>query len=657
MHKDYLRTLPLKSVRIDDSFWNNYIGLVEEVILPFMWELINDRVEGAEKSYCIHNFQVAAGDIEGTHQGMVFQDTDVAKWLEAAAFALAKKHDPELEKTADWAIDLIGRAQEEDGYLDTYFTITGTPKWSDLMEGHELYTSGHMIEAAVAYYEATGKRKFLDIMIRNADCIDRTFGHEAGKLPGYPGHPEIELALMKLYRVTGCERYLHLAEYFVRERGAEPNYFVGERTREGFKYIFPEFVDFDLAYQQADRPLSEQTEAEGHAVRAAYLYSGMADLAAELRDDKLFRQCELLWNDITEKKMYITGSIGSAAFGERFTSKYDLPNDTNYSESCASIALAMFGDRMFRCTHDGKYMDVVELALYNTVLAGIALDGKHFYYVNPLSSNPPVTEHNPTCKHVKTERQQWFGCACCPPNIARTLASMGGYMVNVNEDTVWVNLFIRSTVEAEFPEGGKMTIALEADYPRSGHMVFRLSGISEAGRRVKLALRKPAAAHWYGLLINGTNPEANQANVSVSYDKGYLYLEKEWKDGDVIEYDLDTEFRFVYCNPRVAADIGKVALMKGPWVYCLEEADNGKHLAAFYANPEAEMTAVTAKGMPEGIPAAEFEGWKLVIPDEDAPLYTELRPQYEKTVIRAVPYCMWNNRGKGEMLVWMQVKP
>ncbi len=336
-----LTTVDLKSIIINDPFWNRYIDLVDHVILPFQWELINDQVEGAEKSYCIRNFRIACGDEKGDHKGMVFQDTDVAKWLEAAAYSLAKKRNPKLEAAADSAIDLIARAQCEDGYLNTYYTITGEKRWSDLLEGHELYTAGHMIEAAVAYYEATGKNKFLHVVCKFADYMCTVFGKEEGKIHGYPGHPEVELALVKLYRVTKMTKYLELADFFVQTRGERPCYFLNEDCVKNQNFIFPEFKDFDLDYNQSHIPLKEQETAEGHAVRAVYLYSAMADLAYEYQDKELLKQCEILWNNIVEKRMYITGSIGSASYGERFTTDYDLPNNSNYSESCATVGLAM----------------------------------------------------------------------------------------------------------------------------------------------------------------------------------------------------------------------------------------------------------------------------------------------------------------------------
>ena len=644
MQFDRLKNAPLRDITVSDPVWDLYTGLVDKVILPFQWELINDRVPGAEKSWCIRNFRVACGEIAGEHRGAVFQDTDVAKWLEAVAYSLAKKPDPALKANADAAIDLIARAQCPDGYLNTYYSITGKPRWSDLFEGHELYTAGHMIEAAVAYYEATGERRLLDVVCRFADNIADVFGPEAGKCHGYPGHPEAELALVRLYRVTGEKRYLALADYFVRQRGARPCYFLGEEARRTGNYIFPEFKDFELDYCQADRPLAEQTKAEGHAVRAVYLYSAMADLAGEERDEALLAQCETLWDNITQKQMYLTGSIGSAAYGERFTTDYDLPNDTNYSESCASVGLAMFSNRMFQITREAKYMDTVEKALYNTVLAGIALDGRHFFYVNPLEVDPAVAEHNPTMRHVRTERPQWFGVACCPPNIARTLASMGNYIYALGENAVYVNLFIRSKINAALA-CGPVSLSMDADYPASGEVRIR---VEQAGA-FALAVRRPGYCRSFVLRVNGQAAEYRM-------EKGYALCERVWQAGDTVVLTLDVAYRFVYANPRVASDIGRAALMKGPWVYCLEEADNGRHLAAAAVDTGAPVMEEASPAAPGGVPYAVLQGNRLVLPPEDAPLYSAERPRREAAVFRAVPYCLWNNRGKGEMLVWMHVQ-
>lgn len=642
--KKRLLNVPLNQINIKDEFWNRYIDIVEDVILPFQWDLINDAVEGAEKSYCIQNFKIAAKEMDGIHQGMPFQDTDAAKWLEAVAFSLAKKKNEKLEELADRTIDLIERAQCEDGYLNTYYTITGKKRWSDLFEGHELYTAGHMIEAAVAYYEATGKNKFLKIVCRFADYMYDVFGKEDNKIHGYPGHPEVELALVKLYRVTQEKRYLELANYFVRTRGEEPCYFLTEDCKKNGNYIFPEFKDFDMDYAQAHIPMSQQRTAEGHAVRAVYLYSAMADLAEEYQDEELLKQCEELWNNITQKRMYITGSIGSAAYGERFTTDYDLPNNTNYSETCATIGLAMFSNRMFQNTYDGKYMDVVEKCLYNTLLSGIALDGHHFFYVNPLEVIPKIAENNPTMSHIKTTRQLWFGVACCPTNISRTLASLGNYVYAVDEDTIFSNLFISSSIETKI-ENTHLAIHVKADYPRTGIVEYKVD--LNSPKQFRLAVRKPGYCKTASITLNGEK-------VYPEEKKGYYYIERVWNQGDVLKVVYDVTFRFVRSNPRVSENIGKVALMKGPWVYCLEEADNGEYLKSILVNTNSKIEERYDETLLGGTLCAVLEGKKIDYSTVDDELYDERAPKYKDVLIKAVPYCAWNNRGKGEMLVWIR---
>lgn len=644
MGNDKLKNIALKDIQIKDSFWNKYIDLVDDVILPYQWELINDRVEDAEKSYCIRNLRIAAKKEEGEHGGMVFQDTDVAKWLEAVGYSLAKKKNAELEKIADEAIDLIADAQCPDGYFNTYFTITGKPRWSNLFEGHELYTAGHLIEAAVSYYEATGKKKILEVACKFADNIYDVFGKEEGKCHGYPGHPEIELALVKLYKVTGEKKYLELADYFVRERGKKPCYFLGEEGMKNGDYFFPEFADFDMDYAQADKPIKEQTKAEGHAVRAVYLYSAMADLAAEYHDEELLHQCEELWENIVQRKMYITGSIGSASYGERFTTDYDLPNNTNYSESCAAIGLAMFSNRMFQITKDGKYMDIVEKALYNTLLSGIAMDGRHFFYVNPLEVVPEVAEYNPTMRHVKTTRQKWFGVACCPTNIARTLASLGNYMYAVSENTLYSNLFINSEIHAEL-SNGTVEISIDADYPKSGEVSYKVT--QEKACEFTLAIRKPGYSANTTVKVNGVETE-------YTLDKGYIYLNRVWEPQDEVIVVFDVEFRFVHCNPRVRDNIGKIALMKGPWVYCLEEIDNGEYLNSIKVDENCKVQALYDENLLCGTMCAVFSGERIDYDKAGNTLYENSKPSYKPVTLKAIPYCEWNNRGKGEMIVWMR---
>jgi uncharacterized protein len=645
MENKKLQNVPLVDVKIKDVFWNKYIDLVDEVIIPFQWELINDNVEGAEKSYCIQNFRIASGREKGNHQGVLFQDTDVAKWLETVAYSLQKKKNMDLEILADETIDLIVAAQCEDGYLNTYYTIKGEKRWKNLLEGHELYIAGHMLEAAIAYYEATGKRKFLDAICHFADYIATVFGQENNKIHGYPGHPEIEIALIKLFHVTKQVRYLELANYFVRTRGKEPCYFLSEEGVINQNYVFPEFKDFGMDYFQAHEPIEKQKTAEGHAVRAVYLYSAMADLAYEYQDAVLLKQCDTIWQNIVDKKLYITGSIGSASFGERFTTDFDLPNNTNYSESCATIGLAMFSNRMFQITRDGKYMDTVENALYNTLLAGIARDGKHFFYVNPLEVVPEIAEKNPSMRHIMTTRQLWFGVACCPPNIGRTLASLGNYIYSFDFETIYINLFVGSTVQYEI-NGSKVEIIMQADYPISGNISIKIDS-HLTNHKFTVAIRKPEYAKGYEVQVNKEQHSYEEKN-------GYIYLQREWQKQDEIRIVLDIPFRYVRCNPKVRDNIGKVAIMKGPWVYCLEEVDNGSYLSAIEIDTTKEIEEEFDESFLGGMLCAKLYGRKIDYTNIEENLYYEKTPSYHEQTFKAVPYCSWNNRGKGEMQVWIR---
>lgn len=357
---------------------------------------------------------------------MVFQDSDVAKWLEAVAYLLEEKRDSELEALADDVIELLGRAQQPDGYLNTYYTVKEPGKrWTNLRDNHELYCAGHLIEAAVAYFQATGKRRFLDIMCKYADYIGTVFGRGEGQIPGYDGHQEIELALLKLYEATGNENYLKLSQYFIDQRGQQPHYFDQEKEARGETGAF--WYDGGYRYHQAHIPVREQKQAVGHAVRALYMYTAMAGLAAKTGDESLKQACQTLWENVTKRQMYITGGVGSSAFGESFTFDFDLPNDTVYAETCAAIVLVFWARRMLELEMDGKYVDVMERALYNGTISGMDLDGKRFFYVNPLEVWPKACERHDK-RHVKPVRQKWFSCACCPPNLARLIASIGHYI-------------------------------------------------------------------------------------------------------------------------------------------------------------------------------------------------------------------------------------
>lgn len=637
-----MQSLPLKNVKIDDLYWSRYISKVPAG-LDYQWEALNDRLPDTEKSYCMHNFKVAAGMEQGEFGGMCFQDSDVAKWLEGVAYYLETNPDPALEKTADEAIEIIGKAQQEDGYLNTYFTLAEPGKrWSSLRDRHELYCAGHFIEAAVAYYNATGKDRLLKIICRYVDLICDTFGEEEGKIPGYPGHPEIELALVKLYHVTGERRYLDLAKFFVDERGKEPLYFDIEKNRPGYTSAFDPRI-FNHTYYQVHAPVREQDTAEGHAVRNTYLFTGVADVAYETGDESLLKACETVFDNIVQKRMYLTGSIGSAAAGERFSADYDLPNHSNYSESCASVALAMFAKRMLEIKRDAKYADVMENALYNTVLAGISLEGNRFFYVNPLEVVPEIADKSTDLEHVKTERQKWFGCACCPPNIIRTLASMGQYLYSADDDNLFVNLYVSNEAACKIGERD-VTVAVKTRYPYDSGVEIRVKTDSDAP--FTLALRLPGHAFLNRIVVDG-------APAHEVLEKGYIKLKRNWKGESVVQILFDLPVQRIYANPKVRADIGKVALVKGPAVYCLEEADNGENLGAFELPDDAVLREEYDETLFGGTMTITAEGFK-VADDGDSSLYRVTPPRKERAEMKFIPYCYWNNRGKGEMLVWIR---
>lgn len=639
-----LEAVDLKRIKINDDFWNKHIKLVPDVILPYQWDAINDRIPEAQSSHCLENFRIAAGKKEGEYYGAVFQDTDIAKWLEAAGYCLCTARDEELEKTADEVIELIAGAQCADGYLNTYFTIKEPDKrWHNLCEGHELYTAGHMIEAAVAYYTATGKRRLLDCMIRFADLICDTFGEGDNQLHGYPGHQEIELALVKLAKVTGERKYLDTAKYFLDRRGVGENYFTEEMKFPEYRRLFPEFSDYDTRYSQSHQPVRMQRTAEGHAVRAVYMYSAMADIAWEYKDGELMEACERLWDNMVNRRMYITGSIGSSGLLERFTCDYDLPNSFNYSETCASIGLAMFGMRMGNLTKDGKYFDVVERALYNTVLAGVALDGRSFFYVNPLEVWPAACMERTAREHVKPVRQKWFGVACCPPNVARTLASLGQYIMAADDEEIFFHLFVSNESLVQM-KGTEVRVKMETEFPWNNRTVLSFQGIPDGG--IRAAVRVPAYASDFHMETDG-------GAAAYRIEKQYAHITVE-KD-TTVTIDFRSPAQFVRANPRVRADIGKIALVRGPLVYCLEEADNGENLSAVYVEQEAEITEKPLEG-PGGSVLLCFKGKKETDTGwpQEGPLYQNRKAEWEAVELKAIPYAYWNNRGEGEMCIWMK---
>lgn len=639
-----LTLVQLNRTKIRDSYWDRYIDLVKSTIIPYQWNILNDKIPGAQTSHGLMNFKIAAKRETGEFYGVVFQDTDVAKWLEAVALSMASHTDKELENTADEVIDLIEAAQQPDGYINTYFTIKEPEKrWSNLEEGHELYTAGHLMEAAVAYYNATGKRKFLDCICRFADLICTVFSNENNK-DGYPGHQEVEIGLVKLYEVTGNRTYLAQAKEFLERRGREPNYFLEEEKRPDYKRIFPEFENYLPLYSQSHKPVREQDTAEGHAVRAVYMYCAMADVAYEYQDKELLQVCENLWNDISYKKMYITGSIGSSGLLERFTTGYDLPNNRNYSETCASIGLALFGRRMAQITRDAKYMEVVERALYNTLLSGVAMDGQSFFYVNPLEVWPDNCMPRTSMEHVKPVRQKWFGVACCPPNIARTLASIGEYIYFYDKSSIWINLFISSETVVEI-EGHPVHLSQKTAFPNDGKIEITIENEGEA--EFELAIRIPEYVKEYGLILDGKA-------IYPEVQKGYAKVMISGKNPSLV-YKFALVPRILRANPLVKEDVGKVAIMKGPVVYCLEEVDNGKNLPAIFLDPEQELQESYEENLLGGTTVIRTAGKKVMTDGwHSNELYKESDLTMESIPLMFVPYPYWGNRQTGEMLVWVK---
>jgi len=639
-------------VTLNDPFWSPYTDLVQNVVIPYQYEAIHDRAPGAEPSGAVQNFRIAAGQAEGEYVGWVFQDSDLAKWLEAVGYSLQIRRDADLERRADELIDLIEAAQHPDGYLNTYFTIKEPGKrWTDLTDCHELYCAGHMIEAAVAYYEATGKDKLLNVMKRMIEHVETVFGTGEGQIRGYDGHQEIELALVKLYNLTKEDRYLKLAAFFINERGQEPNFIRREWEQRGRRSHFRPHgsSDIDTSYYQADKPVREQTVAVGHAVRAVYMYTAMADLARLTEDAELETACRTLWNNITRTQMYVTGGIGSTHHGEAFTFDYDLPNDTIYAETCASIGLIFFAQRMLLLEPKSEYADVMERALYNNVLGSMAQDGKHYFYVNPLEVWPQACSCNPGKHHVKSERQAWFGCACCPPNVARLLTSLNRYVYTRRGDTLYANLYIGSELSAELG-GTSVTIKQQAELPWSGAVRFEIA--AEQKSRFALALRVP---NWSPNMTVSINGESLKFSLSELQD-GYLLLERDWNNGDVVEVSLTIRTTLLYADTRVRADVHKAAIQRGPLVYCAESADNGESILTLRLSQNAAFSERPANDLPGGAIAVETEALRSVTPatdNEPDVLYRTQPPVLEPAKLTAVPYYLWGNRGQGEMTVWM----
>lgn len=641
----------LHKIKINDPFLGQYQRLVREVVIPYQWDALNDRIPEADPSHAIENFRIAAGLQSGEFYGMVFQDSDVAKWLEAVAWSLCQQPDAELEKTADEVIELIAAAQCNDGYLNTYFTVKAPgERWTNLAECHELYCAGHMIEAGVAFFQATGKRRLLEVVCKLADHIDSVFGPNDTQLHGYPGHPEIELALMRLYEVTEELRYRELVNYFIEQRGTHPHFYDSEYEKRGKTSYWttygPAWMIKDKAYSQAHQPIAEQQTAVGHAVRFVYLMAGVAHLARHSHDEAKRQDCLRLWHNMAQRQLYITGGIGSQSSGEAFSSDYDLPNDSVYAESCASIGLMMFARRMLEMEADSQYADVMERALYNTVLGGMSLDGKHFFYVNPLEVHPKTLSFNHIYDHIKPIRQRWFGCACCPPNIARVLTSLGHYIYTPREDALYINLYVGNNLEVQVGEQ-TLQLCISGNFPWQEKVTITIDSAFPV--KHTLALRIPDWCDTPHVTFNGVEVERRVL-------KGYLHINRIWQEGDIVTLTLPMPVRRIYGNSLVRQVAGKVAIQRGPLVYCLEQADNGEELHNLWLPQNASFRIFEGKGLFSQKILIQADGNKRSssTPTKQALWSYDSSPSIRQPqTLIFVPWFCWANRGEGEMRVWV----
>ena len=594
--KEDIKEQPLKMieqidfshVKINDNFWSPILSKHVSATLPVCIDQIENQTGR------IRNFENAAKG-EGEHSGIFFDDSDVYKALEGMAYSLINNPDPELEKKADEWIDKFAAAQQPDGYINTFYTLTGLDKRWTNMDKHEMYCAGHMIEAGVAYYQATGKRKLLDVCIRMTDHMMSQFG--PGKRHWVPGHEEIELALVKLYQTTQEQKYLDFAYWLLEERGHGH----GTMGDEG---------KWNPVYYQDIVPVRQLTDISGHAVRCMYLYCGMADVAALKNDTGYIAAMDRLWDDVVHRNMYITGGVGSSHDNEGFTEDYDLPNLDAYCETCASVGMVLWNQRMNQLTGDSKYIDVLERSLYNGALAGISLGGDRFFYVNPLESKG---DHH---------RQEWYGCACCPSQLSRFLPSIGNYIYASSDDALWVNLYIGNTGQIRIGETD-ILLTQETDYPWDGSVKLTISTSQPLEKEIRL--RIPNWCKTYDLSINGKR-------INVSEEKGYAVI-KDWKSQDVIALDMDMPVEIVAADPHVKENFGKRAIQRGPLVYCMEEIDNPVYFDQIQLSPSTTFQTAFVSDILNGIKTIKTNG----------------RAQSATFI----PYYAWDNRKAGKMRVWI----
>lgn len=599
-----LNPIPLDSVKLTDNFWAKRIKIMEEVTLPLQYEIM-------EETHRIDNFRRASGKIPGDFVGFFFNDSDVYKWIEAVSYLLAYNKNEKLESLVDSVIDEIRMAQDDDGYLNTYFTFERKKdRWTNLKDMHELYCAGHLIQSAVIHHRATGKTTLLDVAIKFADHIARVFGPWGRE--GTPGHPEIEMALVELYRETNDKKYLELARFFIDERGKG--------------------IIGGSSYHIDHKPFRELEEIVGHAVRALYLNCGATDLYMEIGDKALLTALERLWDNLITKKMYVTGGAGARKEGEAFGESYELPNETAYAETCAGIANFMWNYRMLLTLGEVRFADIMELALYNAVLPGISLDGREYFYVNPLADRG------------RHRRQRWFACACCPPNIARTITSIPGYMYSKSSEEIWVHLYASN--KAKFDINGTIVeIEEKTNYPWEGKVEFKIN----TDFQFKLLLRRPEWSKEFSVFVN-------EERIQPVLESGYIVLDRSWNRGDTVILNLSMVPEILESHPSVKDNIGRLAIRRGPIIYCVEGVDNQwGDVWDLEISKDVELRD-EYRDILDGIVVIKGNG-RTNTPESWTKLYLpigESNSLKKEVEFIAIPYYAWANRTPGPMEIWIK---
>lgn len=641
------KELPLKQVRIDDPFWNPWIQSNQDRTVAHVLKQLQDNGN-------ILNFEIAAGKAQGQRRGPYWADSDVYKWMQGVSYVLANHPDPQLEATLDELIATIAAAQRPDGYINTYVQLVDPPsRWTNLGFQHEMFSLGSLIEAGVAHFEATGKRTLLDLAIRAADHVDTTFA--PGKREGTSGHEQIEFALIALYRATAEKRYLQLSEFLLNERGKKPSVFQKEYERlsstktmdflgrtipvrglhDRFYRRDPE--KFDTSYAQDHLPVREQSEAVGHAVRAVYLYAAMADVVYETGDEGLLAALNRLHDSVALKRMYVTGGIGPSAHNEGFEKDYDLPNESAYQETCATVGLALWNHRMLKLTGDGRYADLMELSFYNSFLGGVSQEGNTFCYVNPMRSDGDF------------RRSPWFSVPCCPTTIVRTFPRMGTYIYSQSDDGLWVNLYISGEATAKLASGQGVKLRQTTRYPWEGAVKLEVELASP--QEFTLHLRVPGWAASHTIRVNGQEVAAQVAS-------GYADIRREWSSGDAVEFAFPVDIERLQAHPNVLPDHGKVALRRGPLVYSLEQQDNKTDVDQIVLPLDAQLAGHLENSLFGGVHLITGQGFRRDVPEWGKQLYRPVTAaSREATPVTAVPYAYWGNRGPGKMRVWVDAAP